>query len=82
MEKSNGTTPQPAPEGEQTGGKEWIKPMSLSTRRITARERRRQCLLEPNTLRRLDRRTGRAINPAAPDHAGACGAAFLIPFPF
>lgn len=39
---------------------------------------------EPNTLRCLDRRTGRAINPEPlPNHAGACGRRLsVIPFPF
>nr|VXZ85007.1 Protein of uncharacterised function (DUF1283) [Klebsiella pneumoniae] len=56
--------PQPAPEGEQTGGKEWDKAdVAFDAQDNCQKSANVNAYWEPNTLRCLDRRTGRAINP-------------------
>lgn len=56
--------PQPAPEGEQTAEKEWDKTdVAFDAQDNCQKSANVNAYWEPNTLRCLDRRTGRAINP-------------------
>ena len=56
--------PQPAPEGEQTGGKRGDKAdVAFDAQDNCQKSANVNAYWEPNTLRCLDRRTGRAINP-------------------